>query len=302
MGASDPSAGGPPGTECAGDPRAAADRSRPRRSGASSGTWVVHAASPRAMVASRWTCVPSSSENALVSASQSSGNSVATWAIGQWCWHSCAPGPAAADLADLRSVAPGGQHSASAASRACAPRPMTSSRRGRSGAYALGGETVDGALARVLGQEASAETRGRRSRARTARARRREQVVPGSGRPRPRGPAPGCVAQLGLSGLDQRVEMPCGPQAPTAPARPRPPPRCTVPAPSAAGRRRCGCGPRDGPPRHRCRDRRPLLRPGPRRTGAGSRTEAGPAAFHNTSVTYIRLIGKADPPEKGEAG
>src|SRR5690606_5290344 len=57
------------------------------------GTCVVHAASPRAMVASRCTCVPSNSANAAVSASHSCGNSAATWATGQWCWHSCSPAP-----------------------------------------------------------------------------------------------------------------------------------------------------------------------------------------------------------------
>lgn len=52
---------------------------------------VVHTPSPWAMVASRWTCVPSSWEKISVSASQSCGNFSATWTTGQWCWQSCSP-------------------------------------------------------------------------------------------------------------------------------------------------------------------------------------------------------------------
>ncbi len=55
--------------------------------------WVVQTASPRAMVASRWTWVPNSRSNALVSASHSCGNSAATCATGQWCWQSWPPEP-----------------------------------------------------------------------------------------------------------------------------------------------------------------------------------------------------------------
>lgn len=52
---------------------------------------VVQTPSPCAMVASRWTWVPSSSAKNSVSASHSWGNCSATWATGQWCWHSCSP-------------------------------------------------------------------------------------------------------------------------------------------------------------------------------------------------------------------
>jgi hypothetical protein len=57
------------------------------------GTWVVQTPSPWARVASRWTWVPSSRLKAAVSASQSAGNSAATWATGQWCWQICTPDP-----------------------------------------------------------------------------------------------------------------------------------------------------------------------------------------------------------------
>src|SRR5699024_465785 len=50
-----------------------------------SGTFVVHTPSPCAIVASRWTCCPSSRANTSVSASHSCGNSAATCATGQWC-------------------------------------------------------------------------------------------------------------------------------------------------------------------------------------------------------------------------
>ena len=52
---------------------------------------VVHTPSPLAIVARRWTCVPTSREMTRVSASHSCGNSAATCATGQWCWHSWPP-------------------------------------------------------------------------------------------------------------------------------------------------------------------------------------------------------------------
>ena len=52
---------------------------------------VVQTPSPWAMVANRWTWVPSTEAMASVSASQSWGNSWATWETGQCCWHSCSP-------------------------------------------------------------------------------------------------------------------------------------------------------------------------------------------------------------------
>src|ERR1700729_1096869 len=54
-------------------------------------TCVVQMPSPCAIVASRCTGVPSSLPKASVSASHSCGNSAATCATGQWCWHSCSP-------------------------------------------------------------------------------------------------------------------------------------------------------------------------------------------------------------------
>ncbi len=53
--------------------------------------WVVQTPSPWAMVASRWTWLPSSRANTSVSASHSCGNSLATCATGQWCWQSWSP-------------------------------------------------------------------------------------------------------------------------------------------------------------------------------------------------------------------
>ena len=70
------------------------------------GTCVVQTPSPWAMVASRWTYVPSTRSNARVSASHSCGNSAATCATGQWCWQIWTP---AAALLRGRSVAVGGQ-------------------------------------------------------------------------------------------------------------------------------------------------------------------------------------------------
>ena len=189
---------------------------------------------------------------------------------------------------------------ASAATRSCGAPGRDDLRRGGAEQVrdALGGETVDRLLARVRGEEAQ---RGDGEVVvavpEPGPAGVGEQVVPRRAPPAARA-APGRVAQLGLAGLDQRVEVPADRRAPTAPARPRPPPRCTAPAPSAAGRPRCGCGPRDGPPRHRCRDRR--RRPGPGARGPGPRREPG-AAFHNTSVTYIRRDRQSRPPWR-EAG
>ena len=122
-----------------------------------------------------------------------------------------------------------------------------------------------------------------------------EQVVPGRAPPAARA-APGCVAQLGLPRLDQRVEMPADRR-----------------------RRQLQLG------RDRRRGARPLLhqQPGDGRAGAtlgltrlgtaagtdvgarapayGGRVHDGSraAAFHNTSVAYIRVIGKVGPPERG---
>ena len=68
--------------------------------------WVVQTPSPWAMVARRWTCVPTRREMTWVSASHSCGNSAATCATGQWCWHSCPP---ERDRRRAGSVALGGQ-------------------------------------------------------------------------------------------------------------------------------------------------------------------------------------------------
>src|SRR6202034_1570919 len=54
-------------------------------------TCVVQIPSPCAIVARRRTGASSRRPNASVSASQSCGNSAATWATGQWCWQICAP-------------------------------------------------------------------------------------------------------------------------------------------------------------------------------------------------------------------
>ena len=55
------------------------------------GMQVVQTPSPWAIVASRWTWLPRTRLIASVSASHSCGNSWATWATGQCCWHSCSP-------------------------------------------------------------------------------------------------------------------------------------------------------------------------------------------------------------------
>jgi hypothetical protein len=49
----------------------------------------VQTALPFAIVAKRVTWTPVNSENALVSSSQSVGNSTATSPIGQLCWQIC---------------------------------------------------------------------------------------------------------------------------------------------------------------------------------------------------------------------
>src|SRR5690606_8154804 len=61
---------------------------RPAGWGGVSGMFVTQACAPPARVASRWTCVPRSSENARASASHSSGKSSAACCTGQWPWHS----------------------------------------------------------------------------------------------------------------------------------------------------------------------------------------------------------------------
>ena len=63
--------------------------------GCGTGTCVVQTPSPCAMVARRWAYVPSTCSKARVSASQSCGNSAATCATGQWCWHSWTTGAGA---------------------------------------------------------------------------------------------------------------------------------------------------------------------------------------------------------------
>ena len=83
------------------------------------GMWVVQTPSPWAMVASRWTWVPSSRSNARVSASHSCGNSAATCATGQWCWQSWPPG-----------ARPGAPRQRSPRRSARRPGPRTRSRRG----------------------------------------------------------------------------------------------------------------------------------------------------------------------------
>ena len=210
-----------------------------------------------------------------------------------------APVPAAADLADLRGVAPGGQHVRQGGDPGLRlPRPDDLRRGGAEQVVdALGGETVDGLLARVRGEEAQ---RGDGEVVvavpEPGPAGVGEQVVPGRAAPAARA-APGCVAQLGLSRLDQRVQMPADRR-----------------------RRQLQLG------RDRRRGARPLLHQQPGDGGAGAAlgmarlgTAAGTgvtatrapahggrvqdgnraAAFHNTSVTYIRMIGKADPPVRG---
>ena len=108
-----------------------------------------------------------------VSASHSSGNSAATWATGQWCWHSCAPVPASPGL---RSVAAGGEH----LGQRVGPRTG-----GAGGGDLLRGRSdqLDGPAARrspaprprrrVRPGSAGRPRRGRRSRARSGPGRRR---------------------------------------------------------------------------------------------------------------------------------
>src|SRR5699024_6323292 len=90
------------------------------------GTCVVHTPSPWAIVARRCTCTPNSRANASVSTSHSSGNSAATSATGQWCWHTCTP----ATAGRVEATYP---FSESAAARASAG--SASSRSARSSRY-----------------------------------------------------------------------------------------------------------------------------------------------------------------------
>ena len=134
------------------------------------GTWVVQTPSPLAMVASRWTCVPSSRRTPAVSASHSSGNSAATCATGQWCWHICTPEA----VSRVGSVALGGQAVASTSAR-----PIGSSPR------VLGGPATVLERRRPGARRTPRPRRHRRSR-RSSAARRWRVVVGAAAPTRPR--------------------------------------------------------------------------------------------------------------------
>ena len=210
------------------------------------------------------------------------GTRAATCATGQWCWQSWTPGRpgARADLADLRGVAAGGQH----------PRQRghpVLRRRARRDALgrpeqldgAVLGEGADGRLAAVLGEEAQ---------------RGDGQVVVAVPEPGP--------ARVGEQVLPRRASAAAGPACATASRT------SASPASSSASRCRRTAGAVSA---ERGRDRGggagALLheQPGDRPPGAALGVHAvgrdpgvrgpvrgGPAAFHNTSVTYIRVIGK----------
>ena len=271
------------------------------RSGASSGTCVVHAASPRAMVARRCTCVPSSSAKARVSASHSCGNSAATWAIGQWCWQSCTPRWRPLPTSRICAAYPRAASTpASAATRSCgAPAAATCAAAGPSrSSIRWAANPSTRLLPRVRGEVAQrGDGQVVVAVPEPGPACVGEQVVPGRAPPAA-GAAARRVAHLGLPRLDQRVQVPAD-----------------------RGRRQLQLG------RHRSGGARPLLhqqagdggagatlgmarlgtgtgwrpRRGTRAPAYGGRVHEGnrTAAFHNTSVTYIAEIGKADPPYGG---
>ena len=268
------------------------------RSGASSGTCVVHAASPRAMVARRCTCVPSSSAKARVSASHSCGNSaghVGDRAVVLAELH--APVAAAADLADLRRVPPGGQHPGERGDPVLrrADGPQLRDGRTQQVVDPLGGEPVERLLPRVRGEVAQrGDGQVVVAVPEPGPACVGEQVVPGRAPPTA-GAAARRVAHLRLARLDQRVQVPAD-----------------------RGRRQLQLG------RHRCRGARPLLHqqpgdggagatlgmarlgtgtggpasaaaPGPRRTGAGSMRGTGPLLFTTPVLPISRRSAKPTP-------
>ena len=124
-----------------------------------------------------------------------------------------------------------------------------------------------------------------------------EQVVPGRAPPTARAAARG-VAQLGLARRRSARPGAGGPRAPTAPARPRPPPAvhgpCSISRRATAVRVRPSGWPASAPLPGPA-----SAAPGPRRTGAGSRTGAGPLLFTTPVLPISRMIGKADPPVRG---
>ena len=155
------------------------------------GMWVVHTPSPLAMVARRCTCVPTRREITWVSASHSCGNSAATCATGQWCWHSCPPEAIVDALAAYpRRSAPrpaprpgrAGRRPASASRRGSAPPAPRPARR----------RTRRPPRPAVLGDPA--QRRGGQVVVRVRAARRRPASVSAktlAGRPRPRWPRDG---------------------------------------------------------------------------------------------------------------
>jgi hypothetical protein len=196
-----------------------------------------------------------------------------------------APVPPAADLADLRGVAPGGQHVRQGGDPGLRlPRPDDLRRGGADQVRdALGGETVERLLARVRGEEAQ-----RRDGEVVVAVPEPgppgvgEQVVPGRAPPTRAGRAR-CVAQLGLFPPRSARPDAGGPQAPTAPARRD---RAAVHGPCSISSRATAVRVRPSVWPASAAAAGPASAPGPRRRG---RVRTGPgAAFHNTSVTYIR--------------
>ena len=194
-----------------------------------------------------------------------------------------APVPARADLADLCGVAPGGQH-AGQRGHPLLRRPPADLRGGRPEQLvdALAGETANGRSPAVLGEEAQ---------------RGDGQVVVAVPEPGP--------ARVGEQVLPRRSAAAAGPARGASRTSASPASssasRCrrTAGADSASSDATAGGGARSllhqqpGDRPSGCRPRTRLHAVGRRPTPAsGAGSAAGRPAFHNTSVTYIRVIGK----------
>ena len=112
---------------------------------------VVQTPSPWAIVASRWTWLPRTWLIASVSASHSCGNSWATWATGQCCWHSCSPTGLSRTEAAYPSAVNTWARTSAEPSSGCSARirsNLSSDER-----HPTGREFPDGVVAAGLGQE-----------------------------------------------------------------------------------------------------------------------------------------------------
>ena len=173
-----------------------------------------------------------------VSASHSWGNSAATWATGQWCWHSCPPEAIAGRVG---SVALGGQRLgerlgpgdrvvaglAASPPGSAPPAPAT-----WSAANAL--DRLRAAAARR--SSAARRWPGRRRCAgRSVPGRRRSARTTLAGRPRPRCPGTGCSRAITSAVGEHRVQVPADRRRAEPELARRARRRWPRPAPAAAG-------------------------------------------------------------------